>query len=97
LLPITSEIFNVDALTETKLASGIRNNTGAGYMRLPRRAVVFLFSVLVIAALMFADIAESEAIGKSPFYAFAVVFTGLASAKLMGFMRRLRAPFDEEG
>lgn len=66
-------------------------------MTLPRCAVVFLLSVLVIAALAFTDIAGREGIAKIPFYIFAVVFAGLVSAKLVGFMRRLRASFDEGG
>ena len=67
-------------------------------MALHMWAVVFLMNVLVTAALAFTDLAGGAAgIAKIPFYFFAVVFTGLLSAELVDYLRRLRASFDGDG
>jgi uncharacterized membrane protein YtjA (UPF0391 family) len=67
-------------------------------MTLHSWAVGSLITVLVTTGLAFTDLAGGAAgIAKMLFYISAVVFAGLLSAELVGFLRRVRASFDEDG
>jgi len=67
-------------------------------MTLHISAVGSLFTAVVTSALAFTDLAGGAAgIAKMLFYISAVVFAGLLTAELVGFLRRFRASFDEEG